>query len=210
MCPSWLHQSHKQYLAARDNAICALAYLHPCRLLPALQTMASWKEVRDDGLGGLALTDVPPVMLATLDYCGDGSAGGGGGEKARAFNATSAAAAKLVLKTASLNVTAWAAEYQATTTTEQQGTGQNDGGAGISAGNETYESSLSLVRGNADTACTTRVPVTLFLGLPGSGVLSLAAAVLQFSSGEIDWAPAVVVAAVGEGINELELHNAIG
>lgn len=176
-----------------------------------MQTTALWKEVRDDGLGGLALTDVPPVMLATLYYYGGGSGDGRGGEKERAFDATGAMVAKLVLKTASLNVNAWAAEYQATNTTEQQGMmGEDDVGAANSAENGTYKSSLRLVRANAGTACATRVPVTVLLGLPGSGVLSLAAAVLRFSSGEIEWAPPVVVAAVGEGIDELELHNAIG
>lgn len=49
---------------------------------------------------------------------------------------------------------------------------------------------------------------TVLLGLPGSGVLSLAAVVLRFSSGENDWTP-IVFSPSGHGIDELELENTI-
>lgn len=58
------------------------------------------------------------------------------------------------------------------------------------------------------------LPTTVLLGLPGSGVLSLAAAVLQFSSRSVDWAPVVIVlpSPVDDqgGIDEWDLGEAIG
>lgn len=54
----------------------------------------------------------------------------------------------------------------------------------------------------------TAMKTTVLVGLPGSGVLSLAAAVLRFSSGEVDWTPVVFVSAQ-EGVDELELEKAI-
>lgn len=51
-------------------------------------------------------------------------------------------------------------------------------------------------------------PVTLLLGLPGSGVLSAAATILQFSSAEIRW-KLVMFTPSRPGIDEIELGRAI-
>lgn len=53
-----------------------------------------------------------------------------------------------------------------------------------------------------------RLRTTVLIGLPGSGVLSLAAAVLRFSSGGADWTP-IIFNPSGEGIDEQEFAGVI-
>lgn len=139
---------------------------------------------------------------------------GGSDARERVSTTVIAAAAKLALKTSSLNAAVLSAEYRiatAKTKTREDDCGRSGGDAKFTDTVLWDGAAIASVEDiDRGVMPATYVPATVLLGLPGSGVLTLAAAILRFSSAEIDWAPIVVFTPVDDGIDELDLHEAIG
>ena len=116
--------------------------------------------------------------------------------------AVRAIAAELSQVAGSVNTAEGWAEYR--TESKLYGEGGVDSSLDATQRRDDDREGSSAARGDAETTLRT----TVLVGLPGSGVLSLAAAVLRFSSGEVDWTP-VIFSPAGEGVDEQEFQNAI-
>lgn len=176
---------------------------------PPHQALNSWKEIWGDKTGHLELSDVPSAIITALRASPvvsmfDGSAAA----RERVARAT---AAKLSQAAASVSTAEGWAEYRRENMLYRE---DGDGGIDTSLGHshrqcdgDDHEDGSSDARGGGGGA-EIALRTTVLVGLPGSGVLSLAAAVLRFSSGRVDWTP-VMFSPAGEGVDEQEFENAI-
>lgn len=175
-----------------DHPLSSTGLAHPN--IP--QALNSWKEIGSDShVGRIGHSDVPAEILAML-CAPPGVAGmtlsGTSTSTAERERAVKAVASDLSRTVARLHVAQLTAEYHR---------GRPVVGTGGDA------SSCSADDGG-NILCKTTLKTSVLVGLPGSGVLSLVAAVLRFSSGEVDWTPVVFVSA-RQGVDELELGKAI-
>lgn len=156
--------------------------------------------IRGEDIGHFDASNIPIAMRAVL--CAAPLVGMLTSSASTRERVINVAAANLSTEVADLNAAALWAEYLPTFKTEfdsgrdavvgleNEERGDGRGGVCISNG------SLQILR------------TTVLLGLPGSGVLSLAAAVLRFLSEGVDWIP-IVVNLTGKGVDELGLLKAI-
>lgn len=135
------------------------------------------------------------------------------GSAAARERAARAIATELSQAAASVSTAEGWAEYRPKIMRYREGGGGGGGGLDSSLGHTQWRcdgddhldgSSDARGGGGAETALRT----TVLVGLPGSGVLSLAAAVLRFSSGGVDWTP-VMFSPADEGVDEQEFETAI-
>lgn len=160
-----------------------------------LQVLNSWKEIGSGSqVGSLDASDIPAKMLAML--CEPPGVVG------MTLSSTTAAERERAVKVVAADLSSVAARLNAAQlTAEYYGifSAMDTGGAA---------SSCDTIDGGGSIRRKTIMKTTVLVGLPGSGVLSLAAAVLRFSSGEVDWTPVVFVS-TQEGVDGLELEKAI-
>lgn len=148
------------------------------------------------------MSDVPSAIITALRASPivsmfDGSAAA----RERAVRAT---AAELSQAAANVSTAEGWAEYRPDSKLYREGDGGNASSPGDSQQRGDDHEGPSAATGGAGTTLRT----TVLVGLPGSGVLSLAAAVLRFSSGGVDWTP-VIFSPAGEGVDEKEFESAI-
>lgn len=188
---------------------------------PPFQAFSFWKETGAHAVGDLGTSDIPSPILSVIHD--SWLIGNGISSNARVKEeALENAAAKLSLITQDLNsAQLWDAERASPLNKppRKKGSkctdnGDNDSGREGRQGrsesdnddrpNDRKGSGKIAWRDEDETPMST----TVLIGLPGSGVLTLAAAVLRFSSGAIDWIP-VVFNALGKGLDGPELLRAI-
>lgn len=118
--------------------------------------------------------------------------------------ATRATAAELSQAVVNISTAEGWAEYRPESKLYREGNGGVDSSLEDNQQRDDDHEGPSAARCGAEQTIRT----TVVVGLPGSGVLSLAAAVLRFSSGGVDWTP-VMFSPAGEGVDEKEFESAI-